>query len=111
MLFISVINYVVHSNRTISNFESGRCDEVAIAEMVRVRLVSFSAAVRSDEGLVRWCLIRVAYTQAMLRRSTYGRMTRAEEERMRSDNRRREDCIDDHKRMLAQDKLMRYVSG
>ena len=37
-------------------------------------------------------------------------MTRAEEERMRSDNRRREDCIDEHKRMLAQDKLLRCVS-
>lgn len=47
--------------------------------------------------------------QAMLRRSTYGRMTRSEEERMRSDNRKREDCIDEHKRMLSQDKLMRCV--
>ena len=83
-----------------------------LQENVVEKMVSFFATdVRSDGRLVRWYVPCVAYMQAMLRRSTFGRMTRSEEERMRSDNRRREDAIDEHKRMLAQDKLMRCVNG
>ena len=46
--------------------------------------------------------------QAMLRRSY---LTRAQEERIRSDNRKREYEVEDRAKMIAQDRLLRYVES
>ena len=46
--------------------------------------------------------------QSLLRERTYGRMTRAQEERMRSENRRREYLMEDQKKMVSQDKILKY---
>ena len=51
---------------------------------------------------------RFKFVQSLLRDRTYGKMTRAQEERMRAENRRREYMIEDQKKMVTQDKLLKY---
>ena len=51
---------------------------------------------------------RFKFVQSLLRERTYGKMTRAQEERMRAENRRREYMIEDQKKMVTQDKLLKY---